>query len=81
MLLTLLEVGTMQPLLIFKRRKMVEEEFKSLSKFIMKMETKLMKKENTLGLLIIRKNMMLFQLRLHHIVQLLKSFVTNLQNQ
>jgi len=60
---------------------MVEEEFKSLSKFIMKMETKLMKKENILGSLIIRKNTMLFQLRLHHIVQLLKSFVTNLQNQ
>ena len=69
MLLTLLEVGTIQLLLVFKRSKMVEEEFRSLSKFIMKMETKLMKMGNISGLLIIRKNMMLFQLKLHPIVQ------------
>lgn len=78
--LTLLEVGTIRLLSVFKRSKMVEEELKLLSKSIMKMETKQMKMENISDLLIIRKNMMLFQLRLHHIVQSLKSFVTNLQN-
>lgn len=78
--LTLLEVGTIQLSSVFKRSKMVGKEFKLLSKFIMKMETKQMKMENISDLLIIKKNMMLFQLRLHHIVQSLKNFVTNPQN-
>ena len=80
MLLILLEVGIMQLLLEYKKNKTVEEEFKSLSKFIIKMEIKLMKMENILVLQITKKNMMPFQLRLHHIVLSQKSSVTNLRS-
>ena len=80
MLLILLEVGIMQLLLEYKKNKTVEEEFKSLSKFIIKMEIKLMKMENILALQITKKNMMPFQPRLHHIVLSQKSSVTNLRS-
>lgn len=80
MLLILLEAGTMQLLLEFKKKKMVGEKFRSPSKFIIKMEIKLMKTENILDLPITKKNMMLLHLKLHRIVLLPNSSVMNPQN-
>ena len=77
MLLILLEGGIMPLLLELKRNKMEEEKLRSLSKFIMKMATKLMRLENILVSQITRKNLMHFLLKLLPTAQLLNNFVTN----
>lgn len=80
MLLILLEGGTMRLWLELKKSKMVEGKFKSQSKFIIKMVTKMMKMESISDSLITKKNMTLFQLKLHPIALWLKSLVMNLPN-
>jgi hypothetical protein len=75
-----LEVGTMLLLSEFNKNKMVEEEYKSPLKFIIKTEIKAMKKENILDFLIINKNMMHFLRKLLLIVLLQNSFHINRRN-
>lgn len=70
----------MQQLLELSKNKMVEEEFKLLSKFIIKTEIRQIKMESISDSQITNKNMMLFQHKLHHIAQLQSSFVINLPN-
>jgi hypothetical protein len=62
------EVGTMLQLLEFNKKKMQEEKSKSPSKFITNLEPKTIKRAIISAFLTTKKNMMLSQPKLHHIV-------------
>jgi hypothetical protein len=72
-----LEVGTILLSLEFNSKRTEEEKFKSLSKFMTKMETRATKKESILASQTTRKNLMPFRLKLHLTVQLPNNSATN----